>query len=115
MPRIISIHEYVLKPEADEALFEAAVREAEEAGWLDLPGLIEHYFLRGIRGTREGQYAMIWVYESEEAWARLWGPVGQPVRKEEYPENWQQWEEGVLSPFLTEEPDKISFTSYRQS
>ena len=114
MARIISIHEYVLKPDADEAAFEEAVRKAEEAGWLELPGLIEHHFLKGIRGSWEGLYTMVWVYESVEAWARIWGPVGQPVSKEEYPENWKRWENKVLGPFLTGDPDKISFTAYRE-
>jgi len=114
MERIISVHEYVLKPDAEAARFEAAVRRAEAAGWLEVPGLIAHYFLKGIRGYREGAYAMIWIYENQEAWARIWGPAEHPVSKKQYPANWIRWEEEVLAPFLSALPEKIRFTSYRQ-
>lgn len=113
MGRVISVHEYALKPEADAVKFEATVRKAEAAGWLKIPGLIAHYFLKGIRGDRAGTYAMVWIYESEEAWARIWGPVDEPAGKNEYPATWIRWEE-ALAPFLSADPDQIRFTSYRQ-
>ena len=112
MPEVISVHEYVLKPEADPAAFEAAIQAARERGLLRLPGLVDYHFLRGIRGTRRDQYTAIWIYESRAAWEALWGPVDAPRSKEDYPESWKIWEDEVLAPFLDQDPDKISYTSY---
>ncbi len=112
MPKVISVHEYVLKRHVDEKKFEHAVHQAKARGLFNLPGMEKYYFLKGIRGTRTNRYTAIWVYESEEAWAEIWGPVGEPVSKEDYPEAWKIWEEEILAPLLTEDPDKISFTSY---
>ena len=113
MPKVISVHEYVLKQHIDENEFEQAIQHAKTRGLFDLPGMKEYYFLKGIRGTRKNRYTAIWVYESEKAWAAIWGPVGKPVSKDEYPETWKIWEDEILAPLLTEDPDKISFTSYR--
>lgn len=44
MARVISIHEYDLKPGADVAAFEQAVRDAERRGLFALAGLVEHHF-----------------------------------------------------------------------
>ncbi len=112
MSKVISIHEYTLKAEADPQAFESAILRARRSGLLDLPGLIEVHFVRGIRGARTGQYAAIWVYESREAWERLWGPVGNPIPREAYPANWRTWEDEILAPFLADDPDAIRFTSY---
>lgn len=114
MPRIISIHEYVLRPGADEGAFEDAFRAARERGLFQLPGLEECLLLRGIRGSRRGRYAAVWVYESREAWEALWGPVDRPTTKADYPESWKVWEDEVLAPFLVEDPDRITFTSYEE-
>ncbi len=81
---------------------------------LRLPGLVRHHFVKGIRGSRRGGYAAIWVYESKEAWEKLWGPVGQPREKQDYPESWKVWEDEVLAPFLSEEPDEIEYTAYEE-
>lgn len=114
MPRVISVHEYVLKPGVDEATFEQALHKAESDGLLDLPGLVDHHFVRGLRGARLGRYAAIWVYSSLEAWEALWGPVDQPHSPEEYPENWKVWENKVLARFLDSHPDRIHYTSYQE-
>ena len=37
MPRVISVHEYELRPDADPADFETAVRDARADSLLDLP------------------------------------------------------------------------------
>ena len=50
MACVISVHEYVLRPSVDEGAFERAIQEAEQRGLLELPGLVEHYFVKGIRG-----------------------------------------------------------------
>lgn len=114
MPRIISVHEYTLKPQIDVSQFEMAIQDAKNQGLFNLPGLVEYSFVKGIRGARQDQYAAIWVYESEEAWANLWGSVGQPHNKDEYPQTWKIWEDEVLAPFIIQDPDKIVFTSYRE-
>lgn len=111
-PQVISIHEYELKPGAEDDRFERAFLEAEARGLFELPGLVEYHFVKGIRGTRKGGYAALWIYDSLEAWERLWGPSDQPISKENYPQKWSVWEDEILAPFLSREPDKISYTSY---
>lgn len=114
MPRVISVHEYELAPDADPADFEAAVRTALAENVPDLPGLEEHYLLKGMKGARTRRYAALWIYESRAAWEALWGPPDDPVEKENYPENWRVWEDEVLAPYLSGDPDAIRFTSYRE-
>jgi hypothetical protein len=110
--KVISVHEYELKPGVQPVDFEHALREAERRGLFDLPGLRGHLFLRGVKGARRGAYAAIWVFESREAWERLWGPPQAPLPPERYPEKWQVWEKEILAPLLTQDPDTIRFTSY---
>ncbi len=43
MARIISIHEYDLKPGSSPVKFEQALRDAEARGLFDLPGLMVHH------------------------------------------------------------------------
>lgn len=114
MSNIITIHEYILKPNVDAARFEEAVRTAQERKLFDLPGLIDYHFLKGIKGTRCGHYTAIWIYANRQAWEALWGPPEQPRRKHEYPATWLVWEDGLLAPLLTEEPDQITFTAYEE-
>jgi hypothetical protein len=66
---------------------------------------------RLLRRSR-GRYAAVWIYESREAWQRLWGTPAEPRRFPDYPENWRIWEEEVLAPLLSEIPDAIAFTAY---
>jgi hypothetical protein len=114
MSKVMSVHEYVLLPGIDERRFEQSIRQARERGLLRLPGLLEHHFLKGIKGSRNGCYAAIWIYESREAWERLWGTPDHPRRRQDYPENWKIWEEEVLAPFLSLDPDRIVFTAYEE-
>lgn len=114
MPGIFGIHEYVLKPAVDESEFEQALRRAEQRGLLKLPGLVNHYFLKGLKGHRRSCYAAIWVFESREAWERLWGTPERPLSKRDYPGNWKIWEDEVLAPFLDRDPDGIVFTDYEE-
>ncbi|MFQ6112833.1 MAG: hypothetical protein ACE5NG_01960, partial [bacterium] len=74
----------------------------------------DYHFVKGVKGSRKGYYAAIWVYESREAWEKLWGSPENPRTKQGYPENWNVWEDQVLAPFLSEEPDKIEFTAYEE-
>jgi hypothetical protein len=114
MGKVVSVHEYELKPGVQPADFERALRDAERRGLLDLPGLIGHHLLRGLKGARRDGYAAIWVFESREAWEKLWGPPDAPVPPAQYPQKWQVWENEVLAPFLTQDPDTIRFTSYEE-
>lgn len=114
MSKIISIHEYTLIPGVDAKQFERAIQEAQHRGLLNLPGLVGHHFVKGVRGVRSGCYAAIWVYESRAAWEKLWGPLEQPHTKQDYPENWKVWEDEVLAPFLDQDPDTINYTAYEE-
>jgi len=114
MGRILAIHEYPLKEGVEEVEFERAIRQAEQRGLLKLPGLIEHHFLKGVKGERSGCYAALFVFESREAWERLWGRPERPLGKQNYPANWQVWENEVLAPFLSRDPDTIAYTDYEQ-
>lgn len=114
MPRVISIHEYELKPNVSEESFEQAVLRAAKSGLLRLPGLVDFFLVKGVRGVRRGRYAAVWVYESKEAWERLWGAEDQPIGPPNYPENWRVWEHEVLAPFLDRDPDRITYTAYEE-
>jgi hypothetical protein len=114
MPRILSIHEYELAPHANSDEFEAALRTAREKGIPELPGLEDYYLLEEIKGARRDRYTAVWIYESRDAWTALWGTPDDPVPKEDYPENWKTWEDEVLAPHLSSDPDAIRFTSYRE-
>ncbi len=114
MAKIISVHEYLLKPGISAKQFEEAINKARKEGLLKLPGLSNFHFLKGIRGVRKGKYTAIWIYESLIDWEKLWGPINRPKLKQDYPENWKIWENEVLTPFLISDPDKITFTSYQE-
>ncbi len=113
MAKVISIHEYVFKPTMDEKLFDKAIQEADRRGVFQLPGLLGYHMLKGIKGSRKGCYAAIWVYESRQAWERLWGSPEHPKEKKDYPEKWRAWEE-ILSSFLIGDADEIQFTAYEE-
>ena len=114
MTRVVSVHEYELRPGVSPADFERALGDAERRGLFDLPGLREHHFLRGLKGARRGGYAAIWIFDSREAWEKLWGPPGAPLPPSQYPQKWQVWENEILAPLLSQDPDKIRFTSYEE-
>ncbi|HEX2886196.1 hypothetical protein [Vineibacter terrae] len=114
MAKIVSIHEYELRPGIDAGAFERAVQDADARGLFRLPGLVGHHFIKGIKGARAGRYAAVWIYESREAWQRLWGSPEHPRRFDDYPANWRIWEEEILAPFLNRIPDQISFTTYEE-
>ncbi len=114
MARMISIHEYELKPGIDPERFEQTLRDAEAQGLFELPGLVAHHFVKGVKGARRDAYAAIWVYESREAWERLWGIPEHPRKPAEYPEQWRIWENQLLAPVLSGHPDAIRFTSYEE-
>jgi len=114
MARLISVHEYELKPGTDPERFERTLRDAEAQGLFDLPGLISHHFVKGVKGARRDTCAAIWVYESRDVWERLWGTPEHPKPPAEYPEQWRLWENQFLRPVLSTDPDSIRFTSYEE-
>jgi len=114
MCKIISIHEYELRHGVAENEFENALTEARESGVLSLPGLELIYFGKGIRGQRKGRYVAIWVYTDQDVWEGNWGAIDQPISSSEYPEQWQFWEQNILSQYLDRDPDTITFTAYRK-
>lgn len=112
MKPIISVHEYVLKSGVTGKDFERAVKIAKSESLFDLPGLENHYFLKGVKGKRREQYTAVWIYRDRRSWERLWGTPDKPIGKENYPHNWQRWENDILAPLIEGEPDKITYTSY---
>jgi len=114
MARLISVHEYELKPGTDPERFERTLRDAEAQGLFDLPGLISHHFVKGVKGARRDTCAAIWVYESRDVWERLWGTPEHPKPPAEYPEQWRLWGNQFLLPVLNSDPDAIRFTSYEE-
>ena len=114
MSRVISIHEYNLKSGVSAEQFEMAVEKARSRELFNLPGLIGHYFLKRIRGTRKVEYTAIWIYEDRASWEKLWGKADKPYKKENYPEKWKIWENEILAPLLTQDPDHIYFAAYEE-
>jgi heme-degrading monooxygenase HmoA len=112
MPHVISIHDYVLRPDVDAQRFEHAVRRAHDLGLFRLPGLIAYHFARGIKGARRGSYTAIWIYESRQAWEALWGAADHPRSAQDHPASWRTWEDEILAPLLSQAPDTITFTAY---
>jgi hypothetical protein len=110
---ITSVHHYELAESAEPADFHEAVEEALSRDLFEsIPALVDYQILRGIRGERTDEFAAVWMYESIEAWTEVWGPIGEPVPKTEYPDEWLTWEDDLLDPILAEDPDKIEYTSY---
>ena len=114
MGRVVSIHEYELKPGINVEQFEQVLRDAKARGLLQLPGLVAHYLVKGTKGVRRGAYAAVWIYESREAWEHLWGTREHPRLPQDYPDTWRVWEQDLLAPFLRDHPDAISFTAYEE-
>ena len=114
MPRVISIHEYVLKPDVQEEQFVCAIRDACKRKIFELPGLIDFRFLKGLRGSRQGCFSAMWIYENRTAWENLWGSLEEPISKDQYPTNWKIWEDEFLAPLIQQEPDNIQFTAYQE-
>ena len=114
MGRIISIHEYDLKPEVDMSQFESTFRDAEARGLLQLPGLVAHHFVKGAKGVRRGAYAALWIYESREAWERLWAPPSIPGPRESIRTAGGSGRRSFLLPFSRTTRTVFRFTSYEE-
>jgi hypothetical protein len=79
MARVISIHEYELRRDADGAAFERALRDADMRGRFDLTGLVELHFLRGFKGARQRAYTAVWIFESREGPRKKKAKSPEPV------------------------------------
>lgn len=112
MTKVISIHEYILQEGISPEHFEQAAETARNRGLFNLPGLTDYYFLKHIRGTRQSDYTAIWIYENRNVWEKLWGKPGSPFKKEDYPVLWKIWENELLAPLLSQDPDRIFYASY---
>ncbi|HIE11369.1 MAG TPA: hypothetical protein EYP62_07110 [Kiritimatiellae bacterium] len=111
MGRIVSIHEYELRPGVDPAEFERDVLRYWEAGRPRVPGLEDRWLLKGIKGHRRRRYAAVWIYRDRASWEAVWGPPHRPVEGRSYPPEWIAWEE-FIGRFLDRDPDRIVFSAY---
>lgn len=110
--RVFSLHYYRLKDGVSRQSLTAAFDQAKAEGLFDLPGLSGGYILWGLKGRDAGQPAALWIYESYEAWAALWGPPDDPIGQDKYPSRWVRWERELLAPLLSEDPDRVPLTSF---
>jgi hypothetical protein len=109
MARIVALHELELKPEADRAGFERVVRREIVDLGQHMPGLVERRFLIGYKAAREGEYAMLWVFESAAALEALFGTAADPRPG---PEAFVRYE-AAIGPYLAApRPDLIRYTDY---
>jgi hypothetical protein len=109
MARIVAVHELDLRPDADRLAFEQTVRR--ELADLDqqMPGLAARRFLKGYKGARQGEYAMLWVFESQSALEALFGLPDAPLPG---PPAFIRYE-AAIAPYLSaSRPDLIRFTDY---
>jgi hypothetical protein len=63
---------------------------------LDLPGLLHHRLLFGVKGVRRGMFASLWTYEDRCTWESLWGSADAPTSNESYSSTWRIWEDDVF-------------------
>jgi hypothetical protein len=109
MPRIVAVHELDLKPGADRAAFERVVRRETADLARHMPGLVERRFLIGLKAARKGEYAMLWVFESQAALEALFGTESDPRSG---PDAFVRYE-AAIGPYLAAaRPDLIRFTDY---
>lgn len=104
---IIAIHEHVLRPYINAEEYEKAVGEA--IGELKIPGLLRAFHLKGFKGTRQGEYSIIWVFANQKVLEDNFGTPDKP----KLPESWLHYENDVLAQYIIDEPDKIVFTDYK--
>jgi hypothetical protein len=109
MAWIVAVHELDLRPDADRAAFERVVRREVADLARHLPGLVDRRFLHGYKGARSGEYAMLWIFESQAALEALFGTAEAPERG---PAAFVRYE-AAIAPFLAApSPELIRFTDY---
>ena len=91
---------------------ERAARAAVERRLLSIPGLQGFLLLKGLKGANRGRYAILWRYQSRQAWEALRGSLEQPKARHDYPPSWRIWDDEFLAPLLAQHPDSIRYTAY---
>jgi hypothetical protein len=104
--KVYAIHEHNLRSSVDKSAYETQVGEAIKN--LRVPGLLHAYHLKSFKGKREGFYAVLWIFESEDAIVQNFGTPENP----KWPADWLHYENDVLAQFIDEHPDKIDFSDY---
>jgi hypothetical protein len=105
---VYAIHEHELKPGVDVAQYERDVAAAIRR--MKIPGLLATHHLRGFRGVRANRYAVLWLFESEDALTQNFGTPDD----RRWPPDWAHYENVVLAQYLDRHPDTIDYTDYRQ-
>lgn len=108
MGLVFAVHEHELKSDCDIAQYEKEV--GSSIAKMQIPGLLSAYFLKGFKGERSLRYAVIWIFENEEAIHNNFGTPNHP----KWPREWLIYENEILAKYLTCDPDKISFTDYKE-
>ena len=103
---VYAIHEHELRRGVDEREYERQVGEAIRN--LRVPGLLHAIHLKGFKAQREGKYAVLWIFENQEAIVRNFGTSDNP----KHPADWLHYENDVLAKFIDRKPDTINFTDY---
>ncbi len=104
--KVYAIHEHNLRSSANKVAHETQIGEAIKN--LRVPGLLRARHLKAFKGKRQGSYAVLWIFESEDAIVQNFGTPENP----KWPADWLHYENGVLAQFIDEHPDKIDFSDY---
>lgn len=107
--RIFAIHEYELRKGVDAEEFEDVLKDALTSNELDLLGLESRHFLKGYKSERKGEYAVLWIFESQEALESLFGTEYEPKQG---PQNFVSFERNLLARYLDRPPHMIMYTDY---
>jgi len=76
-----------------------------------MPGLVDRRFLVGYKAARQGEYAMLWVFENREVLEALFGTDAAPKPG---PPEFMRYE-AEIGPFLSaSRPDLIRYTDYEE-
>lgn len=102
MAKVYAIHEIALKPGVNEQDFEQFVTRA--LGSAPVPGVTTH-LLKGDRGKRKGQYALLTEFDSVDVRNQYYPtegsePVGMEAPSQDVIEKWSS-----LSPTVLGDPD----------
>lgn len=106
MSRIYAIHEYELKRGVMSNEFESAI--VNKLANLHMTGLVSKHLLRGYKGERKGKYAVLWIFESQEALEKLFGTETRPLPE---PPDFVGYE-NFIAKYIDREPMQITFTDY---
>lgn len=103
---VFALHEHELKPGCNHELYVQEVGAV--LGKMQVPGLLHAYHLKCFKGTRAGRYAVLWIFESQQAIEDNFGTLDKP----RWPADWLFYENEILAKYLICHPDKIRFADY---